>query len=898
MAASALVIRGYAKKIADPHVATKVLVDFVDGIIPGGTRDHVSSALEKLIERARGDSSLVPILLERAEILEARGMADLAQKARDAHNELAAPPPAVEPVPAQVDEEADTRRLPVQSPQEHMCTRYPVALAAHPDQPAAANQRTIAEALKQDPEYQSATDESRKIAIAKRYAQLLETVERTGAEIARGRYVDVVTNARMIIPVGDVHGDVYGLIDQGIRSGFLAEVPECASLAEKYVLNPDLPAGTQIVFMGDLIDRGTTSAEVIGIVRAMADAAETRNNGTHVHVLRGNHESIFFRFLDLYRDLTIGEAMQILGVDMQPLLGDTGLLNKPPQELVKTLVDAGIPEKLARLLVQAASEGIVWYAEKAEDDIHDVGVNQTLTSIVNKYGLSEADTLQTAIDRMEEDGTLAFLHSMRGAVIIDSAYFTHGGPVLSDAVISAADRRAAVEALGQHFADCFHDSENDLWAYVYPGTKSWELYQKHTACGDRSIDYAKEWHTDARLGTFMSALGVSHIYVGHEKAKTTGVDSVRRYGEHVTCVDANLSNAYGAGDGILILDPLRKDGVARVIRGRSVRETNGGWVELRPAIETDFTGNRARTAILDNPISQAAARTYGEVAPVSASPETSGARLPAPPVVAAPAVAEAEATTGKGGLEAKIRIRLKPRDNSADVTNAWLECISPGFGSLPPDQQELILDKVVVDAMAIAPRKSREVLIGLPLAMAALSSGDPKRRVIAAKQLGRLGTFVAERQRKRIQNELIVKLCSTQTTECSIALLDALARIGDYSIVEYLERSEASASIGTRGRYTARKREYEKARQKAIRKITARLTRQNAGGSFWLTGDALRCYAAGASLISGGVFTTAALGSTVGITVGVIALIPVVALSRARAIYKEKYKPREQGVIS
>ena len=80
--------------------------------------------------------------------------------------------------------------------------------------------------------------------------------------------------------IGDVHGRDDALVQ------LLARIEEDAAAR-------DDGRDVQIVFLGDLVDRGDGSRRVISIVKRLAEAAPN-----HVTVLRGNHEDAMLGFLD------------------------------------------------------------------------------------------------------------------------------------------------------------------------------------------------------------------------------------------------------------------------------------------------------------------------------------------------------------------------------------------------------------------------------------------------------------------------------------------------------------------------------------------------------------------------------------------------------------------------
>ena len=88
-----------------------------------------------------------------------------------------------------------------------------------------------------------------------------------------------------ILVVGDVHGDYNHLVRALQAANIIARQPGRADevnwIAGKAV----------VVFMGDMIDKGTHSLKVLTLVRALRDAAI--HQGGQVIVLLGNHEARF-----------------------------------------------------------------------------------------------------------------------------------------------------------------------------------------------------------------------------------------------------------------------------------------------------------------------------------------------------------------------------------------------------------------------------------------------------------------------------------------------------------------------------------------------------------------------------------------------------------------------------
>lgn len=87
----------------------------------------------------------------------------------------------------------------------------------------------------------------------------------------------VIPNNAQIVTIGDLHGEVHALA-QIIRS------LQCKNLMDQYgTLSPR----TYLVFLGDLVDRGSYSIETLALALLLK-----KQNPDHVIIIRGNHEQL------------------------------------------------------------------------------------------------------------------------------------------------------------------------------------------------------------------------------------------------------------------------------------------------------------------------------------------------------------------------------------------------------------------------------------------------------------------------------------------------------------------------------------------------------------------------------------------------------------------------------
>ncbi|VVC04782.1 Calcineurin-like phosphoesterase [Candidatus Bilamarchaeum dharawalense] len=446
-----------------------------------------------------------------------------------------------------------------------------------------ANERAVAKQLALDADYQSAVrrgDRQAAMEIAEEFTPLVEIAGSTTA-VSRGRYVDIVQNARQVIAMGDLHGDVAGVVDQFLRSGILIDTmeglprdlppgdPGYVPFARRYRINPDLPPGTQIVFTGDYMDRGPTSVDVMELVMFMQ--YEGRQTGVTVHTLRGNHEELFRRFVETYKGLSQQRVEAILAGDMS-------------QDV--QVGTAGVPLSML----------CAWGR---------VGMRDTFASIVERYGSWE-NFIAANYDngKVVRGSVMDFVGSTKAAVIIDNNYFTHGGPVIR----SDGQLVTSPAMLDQHFTRLFSTLDNH-WATTFAD-------QKVEAAGDYSATYI-DYHGDVGRGwtpamrtadgqAWMQALGVDQVYVGHCPG-----DGVRQVGDYATAIDVGMTKKYGRGNGYVVIDPLDRKAPIKVYETRSAEDAP----ELLGIPEEgytprDFTNGRDRATVLRNPISEAADQGY------------------------------------------------------------------------------------------------------------------------------------------------------------------------------------------------------------------------------------------------------------------------------------------------
>lgn len=97
----------------------------------------------------------------------------------------------------------------------------------------------------------------------------------------------------------DIIGDVHGCADE--LSGLLAELGYRLSWSDDKTARIEAPHGRRLVFVGDLVDRGPRSPDVIRIAMAAVEAGG--------YVVQGNHDNKLQRWMD-GRNVKIGHGLQ------------------------------------------------------------------------------------------------------------------------------------------------------------------------------------------------------------------------------------------------------------------------------------------------------------------------------------------------------------------------------------------------------------------------------------------------------------------------------------------------------------------------------------------------------------------------------------------------------------
>lgn len=403
-----------------------------------------------------------------------------------------------------------------------------------------------------------------------------------------GKMVDAYSNVDSVTVIGDGHGDQVSVFELLERSGAIkkrAPPPDPSyekfnpaarkgrTMAEKYMdhLNGayeiTLKEGEHVVFLGDYFDRGPASMELFTAVRWLR--AKAQEVGATIHMLRGNHEELFLASYEIFRGMST--------TDMNLLLAEVTsfdfALHAKETEIRKRLIAQGgyTPQRAASLAFHMAMKELFDSGQfprmKALDDagifLPNIGMVETLINMSNWYGngLGDSTWWEKTKAGFESDGTYAAMNNLKGGVMLDNYYFTHGG---------VPSQIRSIEALDKYYTELFANPQNH--------------WRTNTSAGPRlnyDTSYAgKDWNGNSpgvqewRQG-MADSRGKDEVFivVGHSKDEV-----IYSEGPGVITADTTISSGYnrgvtGHGEALKI-----RPGESKVTSGR-MRETAGGTRE-------------------------------------------------------------------------------------------------------------------------------------------------------------------------------------------------------------------------------------------------------------------------------------------------------------------------------
>ncbi|MCP4647371.1 MAG: hypothetical protein GY852_06495 [bacterium] len=399
--------------------------------------------------------------------------------------------------------------------------------------------------------------------------EMLAKVQEMGIETTitlDGKFVTNVKDPSGKVIFGDLHGDHTCPANVLKKMGFIIDTrPDLAvgdtSIAprDRYIMNKELAQGTQIIFLGDYIDRGPHSLYAVDFVQWLKAEVGTLENGSHVHTLKGNHEAIFNRVFNVYKNKSTAEV--------EGLIGEI--------EAYKTARDGG-RDRDAELL---ANSGQMGELRKEGIALERIGTEAVLKEALDRYG-----TWGNAVVEMGKDGGLMhFIGNTKGAVILEAEngnyLYAHAGLTTKTAareadgtIIRTTDGKIvyneikSAKELDKHFTH-FFEKDSNRWAQngipTDPVLRQEAMLnaREAAAAGDYSVDYVTPeksggWVPESptskagqNLDTFARNLNLVEIGVGHLPGGEVRSVGSQEMGNgkrtDIIAYDAANSGAYG-----------------------------------------------------------------------------------------------------------------------------------------------------------------------------------------------------------------------------------------------------------------------------------------------------------------------------------------------------------------
>jgi len=352
---------------------------------------------------------------------------------------------------------------------------------------------------------------------------------------------DTFTDVRRIVAFGDIHGDYQRLVDLLHTAGLVDGK------------NAWTGGATHLVLVGDFVDRGDHSAQVMDLLMELEPQA--RKAGGQLHALLGNHEA-----MDLYGDLRY--------VTKDDFAGFAAANNNGANS--KDVRDRVMRQALEDLKHQGSppADEAAW--SKQFQDEHPLGwVEHRLAYQADgKYG--------------------KWLRQQNAIIKINDAVFLHGG--ISEKY-AALTRREINSKIREELSDftklaggiVTDDQEGPLW---YRGLGQLPEDDKGMA---------------ALLPRILATQQVRHIVIGH----TPQIAVLPRFDGKVIAIDVGLSNVYGGPPAFLVIEngkyyvihrgtrielPMESVNVPQYLR--SAAELEPGESRLRRSVENQRPQNR------------------------------------------------------------------------------------------------------------------------------------------------------------------------------------------------------------------------------------------------------------------------------------------------------------------
>lgn len=427
------------------------------------------------------------------------------------------------------------------------------------------------------------------------------------SESERNGFVEVKTNARKIVVIGDVQGAFDEMVDSLLYAKVIVERENSASFSEwkKYIINPNLEDGTQVVFIGDYFDRGPKGMEVLQFVMELKEQeAELARIGRRIGIntLIGNHEFIWLRIFDLFGSEKQEEVEGLFTnfvkeIKIEKLRGTS--FEDANKEKISAF-EIGIPLALRGdgPKYRATFNSIL---RKFEGEYEEA--KREDSELATKEAKGEMDLWRFAVAKMQER-EIQFIKSLKAVVRIDDLLFTHAGPVFG---------ARNLEELNTHYKEKFGEFRGsklheNSWGYIVLDALPKETKERLFDEGDYSSSYCgvseeislgrgqrirAPWKQDGGIMGWLRSMGAKHIYVGHESQNRIETDSRRG----ITNVDGGMCYARdrSSAGGILVIDPF----------AQHIVKVDGEFVETRER-SRDLSQGRTPTQAIGNIYSQIA----------------------------------------------------------------------------------------------------------------------------------------------------------------------------------------------------------------------------------------------------------------------------------------------------
>lgn len=267
-----------------------------------------------------------------------------------------------------------------------------------PEEDFYKNWRSYMKRKVQDPFAQSENWQGKTKSFPQNYMHLIRDLEKTFPELQYVEKTYVDPKGEMVL-FGDIHGSIHSLLRN------LSRLRAEGMLGSNWKLkNPD----SKIVFLGDLVDRGRYSAEVLYTVIKLKN-----ENWDQVFLVRGNHETASMTYWYGYKSEILGDQF---AAGKYPL-DHSHNIYELSLNFFSTLPDAiflGLEHDTSPYFVQLSHGGI--HKEFDLNTFLDLKNKHAFAIVPKSSGFMWSDFINIFPDEAkEEDKEAGFMKSERGA---------------------------------------------------------------------------------------------------------------------------------------------------------------------------------------------------------------------------------------------------------------------------------------------------------------------------------------------------------------------------------------------------------------------------------------------------------------------------------------------------